>query len=140
MWPNPQFPADLVTFTEEILNGKLHFLCSKKTPLVFQWSWMNFRLTLYCGSFISRQINKTFRLQQVLLFTLILLYISFLLISCITISSAFSTETSKTFSKFFSASSFQLSYSSLGIFWTSCSLTISRYWFSSITSSLNCWI
>ena len=28
MWPNPQFPADLVTFTEEIINGKLHFLCS----------------------------------------------------------------------------------------------------------------
>ena len=26
MWPNPQFSADLVTFTEEILNGKLHFL------------------------------------------------------------------------------------------------------------------
>ena len=26
MRPNPQFPADLVTFTEEILNGKLHFL------------------------------------------------------------------------------------------------------------------
>ena len=29
MRPNPQFPADLVTFTEEILNGKFHFLCSK---------------------------------------------------------------------------------------------------------------
>ena len=28
MSPNPQFPVDLVTFTEEILNGKLHFLCS----------------------------------------------------------------------------------------------------------------
>ena len=28
MWPNPQFSADLVTFTEEILNGKLLFLCS----------------------------------------------------------------------------------------------------------------
>ena len=28
MWPNPQFPVDLVTFTEEILNGKLRFLCS----------------------------------------------------------------------------------------------------------------
>ena len=26
MRPYPQFPADLVTFTEEILNGKLHFL------------------------------------------------------------------------------------------------------------------
>ena len=25
---NPQFPADLVTFTKEILKGKLHFLCS----------------------------------------------------------------------------------------------------------------
>ena len=21
MWPNPQFPADLVTFTEELVNG-----------------------------------------------------------------------------------------------------------------------
>ena len=33
MCPNTQFLADLVTLTEEILNGKLHFLCtdSKKT-------------------------------------------------------------------------------------------------------------
>ena len=30
MRPNPWFPADLVTFTEEILNGKLHFLCSER--------------------------------------------------------------------------------------------------------------
>ena len=28
MWPNPQETADLVTLTEDILNGKLHFLCS----------------------------------------------------------------------------------------------------------------
>ena len=28
MLTNPQETADLVTFTEEILNGKLHFLCS----------------------------------------------------------------------------------------------------------------
>ena len=34
MWPNWQFPADLVTVTEEILNGKLHFLCSGKS-LIF---------------------------------------------------------------------------------------------------------
>ena len=27
MGPNPQETADLVIFTEEILNGKLHFLC-----------------------------------------------------------------------------------------------------------------
>ena len=28
MRPNPQKTTDLVTFTEEILNEKLHFLCS----------------------------------------------------------------------------------------------------------------
>ena len=28
MWPNPQFPADLITYSEEIFNRKLHFLCS----------------------------------------------------------------------------------------------------------------
>ena len=28
MWTNPQETADLIKFTEEILNGKLHFLCS----------------------------------------------------------------------------------------------------------------
>ena len=28
MWPHPQETADLVTVTEEILNGKLHFLYS----------------------------------------------------------------------------------------------------------------
>ena len=30
MGPNPQYPADLVTFTEYILNGKLHFSWSVK--------------------------------------------------------------------------------------------------------------
>ena len=29
MCPNPQFPADLVTLTEEILNGKLRFRAIK---------------------------------------------------------------------------------------------------------------
>ena len=28
MWPNRQETADLVTFTEEFLNEKFHFLCS----------------------------------------------------------------------------------------------------------------
>ena len=28
MWPNLQFPADLVTLTKEIRNEKFHFLCS----------------------------------------------------------------------------------------------------------------
>ena len=34
---NPQFPADLVTFTEEILNGKLHFLSSESFSLIFPY-------------------------------------------------------------------------------------------------------
>ena len=29
MWSNSQFPADLLTITTEILNGKLHFLSSE---------------------------------------------------------------------------------------------------------------
>ena len=28
MWTNSQETADLVTFSEKMLNGKLHFLCS----------------------------------------------------------------------------------------------------------------
>ena len=36
MWTNPQEAADLVTFTEEILNGKLHFLCSVCTGVNFR--------------------------------------------------------------------------------------------------------
>ena len=34
MLPNPQFPADLVKFTEEILDGKLPFLCSNMCGLL----------------------------------------------------------------------------------------------------------
>ena len=36
MWPNPQFPADFVTFTEEIHNEKFHFcVVFKKYVLKF---------------------------------------------------------------------------------------------------------
>ena len=31
MWSNQHANADLVTFTEEIFHGKLHFLCSEWT-------------------------------------------------------------------------------------------------------------
>ena len=33
MLPNTQFPADLITFNEEILNEKLHFLCCEHTRI-----------------------------------------------------------------------------------------------------------
>ena len=39
MWPNLQFHADLVTFTEKIFNGKLDFLCNvdSKKEEIFGW-------------------------------------------------------------------------------------------------------
>ena len=36
MRKNLQFPADLVTFTEEILNGTLNFLCSAKRKVLMK--------------------------------------------------------------------------------------------------------
>ena len=52
MWPNPKETADLVTFTEEICNGKLHFSCSDqcspaqslKEYRSFEISYSNFDL------------------------------------------------------------------------------------------------
>ena len=38
MWPNSQFPVDLVTFTEEIFNGKLHLLWSTGEGWVKQFT------------------------------------------------------------------------------------------------------
>ena len=41
MWPNPQFPADLVTFTEEIYNRKLFCAVQKRDllPVGLKSSW-----------------------------------------------------------------------------------------------------
>ena len=48
MWPTPQVTADLATFTEEIVNGKLHFLCSTYCP---------FQHVIYCLFKNQRQIS-----------------------------------------------------------------------------------
>ena len=57
MWPNPQEAADLVTFTEEILNGKNFIFCAvkiiltivilkgKHAELLNVWCWIIFKLT-----------------------------------------------------------------------------------------------
>ena len=46
MRTNPQETADLVTFTEEILNRKLHFLCCECLPLTILYR-IGFRLNFY---------------------------------------------------------------------------------------------
>ena len=44
MWLNPQFPAVLVRFTEEILNGKLHFLCRVKH---LRWNYFYVKTSIF---------------------------------------------------------------------------------------------
>ena len=55
MSPNPQETADLVTFTEEILNGKLHFLCSEVNEIISN---------VFSRRKISLNKNKTFFQSQ----------------------------------------------------------------------------
>ena len=64
MWPNPQKTANLVAFTEEILKGKLQFLCGALCPWkrmfldVFIFS--EFQVFCICVLFISTNlINLT---------------------------------------------------------------------------------
>ena len=52
MWPNPQKTVDLVTFTKEILNEKLHFLCSASSVFFF----VNF---LFYIAFINSLLTTT---------------------------------------------------------------------------------
>ena len=54
MWPNPQFPAGLITFTKEILNGKLHFLWS-----VYRKSYLIVCVSLELSDSIHRLRKET---------------------------------------------------------------------------------
>ena len=66
MWPNPQFLADLVTFTEEILNGKLCFLCS---VFIIQFASLNitssFCLVNFAQKFMLLAIEASYSLLVV---------------------------------------------------------------------------
>ena len=58
MCQNPQFPADLVTFTGEILNGKLHFCAVYSFAMQFKFCFypeINLELTYM----ILRMSNNT---------------------------------------------------------------------------------
>ena len=60
MWPNPQFLADLVTFTEKIVNWKLHFLCSGISFLKYTVLKKQFQHILW----IRRDVLRTYLKQQ----------------------------------------------------------------------------
>ena len=63
MWPNSRFPADFITFTEEIQNGKLHFLCGDVIHLPIGLSFTTFLLThfiLLVSFYTSWKHQKTF--------------------------------------------------------------------------------
>ena len=61
MWPNPPFPANLVTFAEEILNGKLQFLCS-----VSNLNDANSNSNLRCGN-TAHNISNSLTTHRVIL-------------------------------------------------------------------------
>ena len=58
MLPNPQFPADLVAFTEEILNGKLNFEIIRKY-WGMHWLPIKFRNSFGNLTFIFLKIHET---------------------------------------------------------------------------------
>ena len=63
MWPNPQETAALVTFIEEILNGKLHVLCTdlKNLQILIQ---SNIISRLNCTYFANFPIKTPYGLKS----------------------------------------------------------------------------
>ena len=61
MWPNLEFPVDLVTFTEKILNGKLYFFvqCVLEISEILLKSFKNI-----CGWF---RLVVTFQVAAILI-------------------------------------------------------------------------
>ena len=66
MWPNPQETAHLVTFTEEILNGKLNVLCSSTLACHYQenilFMWL-YPLNLFTNFILLKSLKITLELS-----------------------------------------------------------------------------
>ena len=63
MWPNPQEIVDSVTFTGEILNGKLHFFVVGNSATIFNdWTSLaiavNLSILHVCGSTSNASVCK----------------------------------------------------------------------------------
>ena len=74
MRPNPWFPADLVTFTEEIINGKLHFLCSVLKKSFAVYIILDHSITLKILEFILNSAEKV----KPYFFTFLNVYVSWI--------------------------------------------------------------
>ena len=65
MWPNPQFPTDLVTFIEEILNGKLHFCVMRFSEIILvkelKWESYSYLWNLNHGNCNLQSWTKIWR-------------------------------------------------------------------------------
>ena len=59
-WPKPHFSAELATFTEEVLNGKLHFLTQKWMSCwhIHNYVWYFFHL-VFCYSLSLSDATKS---------------------------------------------------------------------------------
>ena len=55
MWPNPQLPADLVTFTEKIFSEKLHFFSAARITSILK---LNYKKIFYYFISLSAEIVK----------------------------------------------------------------------------------
>ena len=64
MWPNPQETVEMATFTEEILNRKLHFLCSD------MWEYSRIFYAVNCMK--VKKVVKLYSNNVLLLFKIIL--------------------------------------------------------------------
>ena len=61
MWPIPQEIVDLFTVTEEILNGKLHFLCSEyyfRKKILNVWKGSE-HPSVFCKTTSDKMITKS---------------------------------------------------------------------------------
>ena len=62
MWPNMQETEGLMSFTKEILSGKLHFVCS---GIWNEYVWLRYRPANICWSWRRLQHLSWKRLQHV---------------------------------------------------------------------------
>ena len=84
MWPNPQETADLVTFTEESLDGKLHFLCTvywrSLSRIISENLGSSGGKHLWCSSVLVKPLSLWFTINLLINFKLMVLWNSLMIL------------------------------------------------------------